>query len=84
MDSPARGPGQPKRMKVVCTVLEEMVGEHILLTRHYGSVQARCSGLIATQQALIDRLEAQVMRLRAAVIARDSALAFGFAAAPAP
>jgi hypothetical protein len=80
MDLPARPQGSSKRVKVVCSVLEQMAGEHLLLARHYGSVQARCSGLIAAQHAVIERLEAQVMRLRAAVIARDTAMAFGFPA----
>jgi hypothetical protein len=58
------------------TVFEQLVGEGIVLGRQYGQVQARCSRVICAQQARIDALEAEMMRLRAAVIVRDSALAF--------
>jgi hypothetical protein len=59
------------------TVFDQLVGEGIVLGRQYGQAQARCSRVICAQQARIDALEAQIVRLRAAVIARDSALAFG-------
>lgn len=48
--------------------------EHVVLCRAFGEVQERCSRVMAQQQAEIERLEAQVMRLRAAVVLRDTAL----------
>ncbi|SFQ31094.1 DUF2325 domain-containing protein [Variovorax sp. 770b2] len=49
--------------------------EHAVLLRAYARVQERCSRLLAEQAALIERLEAQVVRLRGALVARDSAIA---------
>ena len=49
--------------------------EHVALCRAYGAVQERCSRVMAEQQADIARLESEVMRLRAAVVVRDTALA---------
>lgn len=49
--------------------------EHVALCRAYGAVQERCSRVMAQQQADIARLESEVVRLRAAVVARDTALA---------
>lgn len=49
-------------------------GEHVVLCRAFGEVQERCSRVMAQQQAEIERLEAQVMCLRAAVVLRDTAL----------
>ena len=49
--------------------------EHVVLCRAYGAAQERCSSIMAQQQAEIDRLQAQVLRLRAAVVVRDTALA---------
>jgi len=71
------------RIRAMCSVFEQMIGEHVLLARSYGDAQARCSRLIGAQQALIRQLEAQVIRLRAAVIVRDTALAFGLPVAAA-
>ncbi len=51
------------------------VQEHMALCRAYGAVQERCSRVMAQQQAQVDRLEREVLRLRAAVIVRDTALA---------
>lgn len=48
--------------------------EHHLLIREYARVQARCTALLQEQARRIAALEAGMMRLRAAVIARDSAL----------
>lgn len=50
--------------------------EHHLLIREYARVQARCTALVQEQARRIAALEADMMRLRAAVIARDSALAW--------
>ena len=54
---------------------DQLQGEHIALVRQYGAVQQQCSHLLQSQRADIARLEAQVMRLRSAVILRDTALA---------
>lgn len=49
--------------------------EHAILCRVYGAAQQRCSQVMAEQQADIERLEGEVLRLRAAVMVRDTALA---------
>lgn len=49
--------------------------EHAVLLRAYARVQERCSRLLVEQAALVDRLEAQIVRLRGALVARDSAIA---------
>lgn len=49
--------------------------EHAVLLRAYARVQARCSRLLAEQAARIERLEAQIVRLRGALVLRDSAVA---------
>jgi len=50
--------------------------EHRVLLAEHGAAQRRCSSLISAQQARIEALEAQAMRLRAAAILRETALAF--------
>ena len=50
--------------------------EHQTLLAHHGSVQQRCSRIVAEQAKEIAGLQAQTLRLRAAVIVRDSMLAF--------
>jgi hypothetical protein len=49
--------------------------EYAVLLRAYARAQERCSRLLAEQAAMIERLEAQVVRLRGALVARDSAIA---------
>ena len=49
--------------------------EHAVLLRAYARVQERCSQLLAEQAALVERLEAQIVRLRGALVTRDSAMA---------
>ncbi|WP_395317434.1 DUF2325 domain-containing protein [Variovorax sp. UC74_104] len=49
--------------------------EHAVLLRAYARVQERCSRLLVEQAALVERLEAQIVRLRGALVARDSAIA---------
>ncbi len=56
--------------------VEQLIGEHHALMRHHGQVQRRCSELVREQAAEIEGLRAQAMRLRAAVIVRDTALAW--------
>lgn len=59
-----------------CPLTDSLPAEHRALCRAYASVQARCSRLIAQQQAEIEQLQAQVVQLRAAAIVQRSALAF--------
>lgn len=50
--------------------------EHAALLAAYGQAQSHCSQLLSAQAARILHLEAEAMRLRAAVIQRDTALAW--------
>ncbi|MFD4836699.1 DUF2325 domain-containing protein [Achromobacter sp. NPDC058515] len=50
--------------------------EHAALLAAYGQAQAHCSRLLSAQAARILHLEGEAMRLRAAVIQRDTALAW--------
>ena len=50
--------------------------EHLAVCRAYGEVQERCTRVMAGQQAEIDRLHAQVVRLRGALVVRETALAY--------
>jgi len=56
--------------------MDPLISEHHALLRHCGQIQARCSDLVQAQATTIHHLHAQVMRLRAAVIVRDTALAW--------
>ncbi|MDQ8002798.1 MAG: DUF2325 domain-containing protein [Pseudomonadota bacterium] len=49
--------------------------EHTVLLRAYARAQERCSRLLAGQAARIAQLEAQVVRLRGALVLRDCAAA---------
>ncbi|MCX7659516.1 MULTISPECIES: hypothetical protein [Caldimonas] len=49
--------------------------EHRALVALYGQVQTRCSAQLREQSRRIQCLEAEVMRLRAAVIVQQTALA---------
>ncbi|MFT4100714.1 MAG: DUF2325 domain-containing protein [Burkholderiaceae bacterium] len=55
---------------------ELLLREHRALLRAHGRAQAGCSDLLMAQACEIERLQAQAMRLRAAVIARETALAW--------
>jgi hypothetical protein len=50
--------------------------EFAALTRHLASVQRRCSDLISAQAQEIAELKAEAMRMRARIVARESALAW--------
>ena len=50
--------------------------EHLSLCQAYGEVQERCSRVMAWQQSEIERLRAQVVRLRAEMVVRETALAY--------
>lgn len=62
---------------------ENIAREHSVLLNEYGRVQSRCSELVARQVDQIEtlqteaaRMHAEIMRLRAEVIVRDTALAY--------
>ena len=57
------------------TLLER---EQRTLVSHLARVQTRCSALIQEQAAEIAALKADAMRMRAAIIARDTALAWAY------
>ncbi len=58
------------------TEFEQLAHEHQVLLRQHALIQTRCSVALARQAAEAELLQAQVIRLRAAVIVRESALAF--------
>jgi hypothetical protein len=49
--------------------------EHVALMQAYGRAQSHCNELITAQAAQIKQLQAELMRTRAQVIMRDTALA---------
>ena len=55
---------------------ERLADEHRVLIGQYGRVQTRCSQLVKAQAIEIAALSARAMRLQAAEIVRDSALAW--------
>jgi len=55
---------------------ERLIHEHLALARHFASVQARCSDLLARQAAEIAALQRQAVIDRAAIVVRDTALAW--------
>ena len=55
---------------------ERLIHEHLALARHFASVQSRCSELLARQSAEIAALQRQAIRDRAAIVVRDTALAW--------
>lgn len=63
-------------MSTVPQDFESLASEHCVLLRHFGQVQTHCSRLVTAQAAEIKALRVQVMRLRAAVIVRDTRLAW--------
>lgn len=69
---------------VICRHLQTMQNdpeafapqEHLSLCRAYGEVQERCTRVMGWQQSEIERLRAQVLRLRAELVVRETALAY--------
>ncbi|HET7634437.1 MAG TPA: hypothetical protein VFK51_06885 [Burkholderiales bacterium] len=59
----------------ICGRRPDIFAEHAALLADYGEVQKRCTRLFADQAAEIERLRAETMRLRAAIVVRDTALA---------
>jgi len=58
------------------TEFEQLAREHGVLLRQHARAQSACSRDLAGQSADLLRVQAEVMRLRAAVIVRDSIIAF--------
>ena len=58
--------------------------EYQALLRHCASAQQRCSCTLQAQQREIERLQAEVQRLRAVLVLRDSQLALVRAEPVAP
>ena len=56
--------------------LQQLIDEHHTLLRQYARTQARCTALLTRQAAEIESLRAQAFRQRAALIVRDTALAW--------
>ena len=61
-------------MNCLSNEIDQLIDEHQAFVRHYGKAQSRCSDLMVAQAAELAKLQAQAVRLRAAVIVRDSAL----------
>lgn len=55
---------------------DQLAQEHRVLLHNYGRVQTRCTEQLCTLTQEVERLDALVIRLRAQVIARESALAW--------
>ena len=65
-----------KRQPQTAVVLSDVACEHAALVRMLAGAQSRVSGLVLDHQQQIDALQAQVIRLRARVIVRDTMLAW--------
>ncbi len=63
-------------MQVLDHAFSDLVREHRALLADYGQAQVRCSAQLRAQAHVVERLQAQVVRLRAEVIVRDSLLAW--------
>jgi len=63
-------------MQVSANDFDQLLREHHALLRAYRDVQARCSEQLRTQADTIARLQAQAMRLHAARIRSETALAW--------
>ncbi|WP_050465789.1 DUF2325 domain-containing protein [Herbaspirillum autotrophicum] len=56
--------------------VERLQHEHLLLCRQYGALQKRCTEQLDRQRAEIRQLQAELMKVRATVVVRDTTLAF--------
>ncbi|WP_200843967.1 DUF2325 domain-containing protein [Pantoea sp. 18069] len=63
-------------MHLAAHEIPQLISEYHALMRHFGQAQTRCDALVRAQAAEIERLQSQAMRLRAAVIVRDTALSW--------
>ena len=61
-------------MTIPASESERLAGDYRALLSQYGRVQSRCSEVIAAQARSIAALEGEIIRLRAAVMLRDTAL----------
>ncbi|AOG22512.1 DUF2325 domain-containing protein [Acidovorax sp. RAC01] len=55
--------------------MQSLSHEFLVLSRQLGQAQQRCSAALAAQAAQVEALQSEVMRLRAAVVVRDTRLA---------
>jgi len=55
---------------------EHLLDEHRALLAHYGRTQLRCTRLLTAQAKDIARMQAEIVRLRAQVMVRETALAW--------
>lgn len=53
----------------------DMAAEHGALARDLGAAQARCTRMFAEQSRRLEQAEAEIVRLRASLIARETACA---------
>jgi hypothetical protein len=63
-------------MKSASNQIDQLIDEHRTLMRHFGKAQARCSDLVRIQAAELVELRSQAVRLRAAIIVRETTLAW--------
>lgn len=63
-------------MQATADDFDRLLRDHCALLREYARAQARCTALLQAQARQIAALDAEVVRLRAAVVARDSQLAW--------
>ncbi|WPB57488.1 DUF2325 domain-containing protein [Xylophilus sp. GOD-11R] len=63
-------------MRLDAMASAELLHEHGALLRQHAAAQARCSELIGQQAAEIDRLRVRLMRERASLVVRETALAW--------
>jgi hypothetical protein len=63
-------------MHLAAHEIPQLINEYHALMHHFGKTQLRCDALVRSQAAEIERLQSEAMRLRAAVIVRDTALAW--------
>ena len=69
-------------MDIASNPSSSVMDEHRVLVRHYGRTQLRCSELIERQAAEISVLQAQAIRLRGALVVRETALSWAREARP--
>ncbi|MBS7778143.1 DUF2325 domain-containing protein [Acidovorax sp. CCYZU-2555] len=63
-------------MHLAAHEIPQLISEYHALMRHFGKAQIRCDALVRAQAIEIERLQGEAMRLRAAVIVRDTALSW--------
>lgn len=63
-------------MQATANDFDRLLREHCAMMREHARIQARCTALLQAQARQLAELDAQVVRLRAALVARDSQLAW--------